>query len=208
MWYLPRRHSERKWCDRKAKKLTKMLQASFLNRTLNSTLSWLCQRKWENLRRQPKCFLRKLIARLASQEKAIKELTKRARNLEVADSSKELVHLQLDVNILEYHIRPIHVEIHGVQETEKGDLVTKVNEIGKQVKVLPPKQKWRRSYSQASHWTRKDASYHSSFHVPRTAWLLARKQKRTRAGKSKHLHLWKFDPTHTCPFVESQRMAI
>lgn len=78
-------------------------------------------------------------ARLASQEKATKELTKRVQKLEVADSSKELAQLQHDVNSLEYRTRRLNVEIHGVQETENEDLLTKVNEIAKakQIKVPP-----------------------------------------------------------------------
>lgn len=76
-------------------------------------------------------------ARLASQEKVTQELTKRVQKLEGADSTKELTQLQLDVNGLEYHSRRLNVEIHGVQETEKEDLLTKVNEIAKQIKVPP-----------------------------------------------------------------------
>ncbi|KAH9374524.1 hypothetical protein HPB48_017082 [Haemaphysalis longicornis] len=72
-------------------------------------------------------------ARLASQEKATKKLTKRLQQLEVADSSKELTQLQLDMNDLEYRSRRLNVEIHGVQETEKQDLLTKVNEIATQI---------------------------------------------------------------------------
>lgn len=75
--------------------------------------------------------------RLASQEKATKELTKRVQKLEVANSSKELAQLQQDVNGLEYRTRRLNIEVHGVQETEKEDLLTKVNEIAKQIKVPP-----------------------------------------------------------------------
>lgn len=74
-------------------------------------------------------------ARLASQEKVTKELTKRVEKLESADSSKELVQLQQEVHNLEYRSRRLNIEIHGVQEEENEDLLTKVNEIAEQIKV-------------------------------------------------------------------------
>ncbi|KAH7956872.1 hypothetical protein HPB52_013074 [Rhipicephalus sanguineus] len=79
------------------------------------------------------CDLQK---RLQVQQKATSQLSNRVDKLERTDPSNELAQIKLDLDNLECRSRKLNIEVHGVPESQKEDLMMKVNEIAGQM-MLP-----------------------------------------------------------------------
>lgn len=76
-------------------------------------------------------------SRLLKQENLTKELVKRVDVLENTESSKEIAQLRTAVDNLEWRSRRPNIEIHGIPETEKENLLEKVNELALKLKIPP-----------------------------------------------------------------------
>lgn len=76
-------------------------------------------------------------SRLLKQESLTKEFVKRVDVLENTESTKEIAQLRTAVDNLEWRSRRPNVEIHGIPETEKENLLEKVNELALKLKIPP-----------------------------------------------------------------------
>lgn len=72
---------------------------------------------------------------ISEQKKETKKLQKRVETLEKSDADGEIKRLRLEVNDLEWRSRKLNLEIHGIPQADKEDLLAKVNEVAKKLDV-------------------------------------------------------------------------
>lgn len=72
---------------------------------------------------------------IGEQKKETKKLQKRLETLEKRDADGEIKRLRQEVNDLEWRSRRLNLEIHGIPQADKEDLLAKVNEVAKKLDV-------------------------------------------------------------------------
>lgn len=76
-----------------------------------------------------------LLASVQRQDRDIKELSRRVKGIEEAETHKQLEKLKHEMNELEWHSRKMNLEVHGITTTENENLLLKINEVAKKLDV-------------------------------------------------------------------------
>lgn len=76
-----------------------------------------------------------MLKRVGEQDEEIKSLKKRVTNLEKTNADMEIEHLKQKVHDLEWRNRRKNLELHVILESENEDLLSKINEVAKNLDV-------------------------------------------------------------------------